>query len=85
MGTVSRVGVGEAKTDLSDLIKRVEAGEKIVITVHGRPAVELVPAVERGGDRRAAAVQAMLDNMPKPSPAGVSQSDLKRMMEEGRR
>ncbi len=38
----------EAKTQLSKLVERAEAGEEIVITRHGEPAARLVP--ERHGD-----------------------------------
>lgn len=34
----------EAKTQLSRLVERVEAGEDIVIARHGRPVARLVPA-----------------------------------------
>ena len=37
------VGVHEAKTHLSQLLRRVAAGEEIVITSGGRPAARLVP------------------------------------------
>ena len=36
------VGTYEAKTRLSELIDKVEAGETVVITRHGRPVVRLV-------------------------------------------
>jgi prevent-host-death family protein len=35
----------EAKTKLSQLVQRAEAGEEIVITRNGNPAVRLVPVV----------------------------------------
>jgi prevent-host-death family protein len=37
------VGVHEAKTHLSRLLRRVAAGEEIVITSSGRPTARLVP------------------------------------------
>ena len=37
-----QIGVFEAKTNLSRLLRRVEAGERFVITRHGRPVAELV-------------------------------------------
>lgn len=37
------VGVHEAKTHLSRLLRRVAEGEEIVITSGGRPAARLVP------------------------------------------
>ena len=36
------VGVGEAKTHLSRLLKQVEAGEEVVIERDGRPVARLV-------------------------------------------
>lgn len=41
MGTV---GLRELRQDASDLVRRVEAGEEITITVSGRPSARLVPA-----------------------------------------
>jgi prevent-host-death family protein len=40
---VTEVGVHEAKTHLSRLLRRVAAGEEVVITSGGRPAAKLVP------------------------------------------
>lgn len=38
------VGVHEAKTQLSDLLRKVEAGQTIIITRHGRAVAELRPS-----------------------------------------
>lgn len=40
---MTEVGVHEAKTHLSRLLRRVAAGEQIIITSGGRPAARLVP------------------------------------------
>ena len=40
MGTV---GLRELRQEASDLVRRVEAGEEITITVSGRPSARLVP------------------------------------------
>lgn len=45
-----QVGVHEAKTTLSELLRRVETGEEVVITRGGEPVAMLVPA-PRHGDR----------------------------------
>jgi len=37
------VGAYEAKTHLSELPEKVEAGEEITITKHGAPLTRLVP------------------------------------------
>lgn len=41
------VGIRQAKIDLSKLVKSVLEGEKVVITNHGKPLVELVPAAHK--------------------------------------
>jgi prevent-host-death family protein len=44
---MAKVGAYEAKTHLPKLLERVEKGERIVITRHGRPVAELVPVARR--------------------------------------
>ncbi|MEX6505473.1 type II toxin-antitoxin system Phd/YefM family antitoxin [Jiella sp. M17.18] len=39
-----KVSVTEAKGQLTDLVRRAEAGEEVVLTRHNRPAVQLVRA-----------------------------------------
>lgn len=41
------IGLFEAKTHLSELVTRAEAGESITITRHGRAVACLVPAMRR--------------------------------------
>ncbi|HSZ06605.1 MAG TPA: type II toxin-antitoxin system prevent-host-death family antitoxin [Solirubrobacteraceae bacterium] len=43
---MARVGMHEAKTHLSRLVERAEAGEDVVIQRNGKPVVRLVPVVE---------------------------------------
>ena len=38
------IGSYDAKTNLSDFLKRVEAGESFTITNRGRPVADLVPS-----------------------------------------
>jgi prevent-host-death family protein len=45
------VGLRELRQQASELIRRVEAGEVVTVTVSGRPAARLVP-VERNRWRR---------------------------------
>ena len=40
---MARVGSFEAKTNLSELLDKVEAGETVTITRHGKPVAQLVP------------------------------------------
>ncbi len=43
------VGLRDAKARLSELVAAAQGGERVVITKHGRPAVELVRCERRGG------------------------------------
>jgi prevent-host-death family protein len=44
---MAEIGAYEAKTHLGQLLERVEKGERFVITRHGRPVAELIPAEGR--------------------------------------
>lgn len=60
------VPVTEAKAQLTELVRRAEEGEDVVLTRHGRPAVRLTP-VFRAPDaaRRRAVLEAVRDAAPK--------------------
>ncbi len=45
-----RISVTDAKGQLTDLVRRAEAGDEVVLTRHGQPAVRLV-AVKASPDR----------------------------------
>jgi prevent-host-death family protein len=66
---VETVNVHEAKTHLSRLLARVEAGERIVIARAGEPIAELVP-VKRSGRRRTPGDDVIVihDNFDDPLP-----------------
>jgi prevent-host-death family protein len=50
---MASAGIRELKDNLSRYIRRIEAGERIAITAHGRVVAELVPpgAAASGGGR----------------------------------
>ena len=41
-----KITVSEAKGQLTELVRRAEAGEEVVLTRHGHPAVRLVPVTQ---------------------------------------
>jgi prevent-host-death family protein len=47
-----QVSVTDAKAQLTDLVRRAEAGDEVILTRHGHAAVRLV-AVNAGPDRKA--------------------------------
>lgn len=49
--TMSTVGLRELRQQASDLVRRVEAGEEVTITVAGRPSARLVPVSSRAWRR----------------------------------
>jgi len=50
------ISVTDAKAQLTELVRRAEAGDEIVLTRHGHPAVRLVPVQETVGPGSAAGV-----------------------------
>jgi prevent-host-death family protein len=42
-GVAMRVSVTEAKGQLTELVRRAEAGDEVILTRHGHAAVRLVP------------------------------------------
>lgn len=44
------ISVSSAKAHLTDLVRRAEAGDEVVLTRHGQPAVRLI-AIKTAGDR----------------------------------
>jgi prevent-host-death family protein len=51
-----RIAVSEAKAQLTDLVRRAERGEEVVLTRHGQAAVKLVPVVAKPTAAEKAAV-----------------------------
>ena len=46
---MTRVGMHEAKTRLSELVKLAEEGEEVVIQRRGKPVARLVPVGDENG------------------------------------
>ena len=77
------VGAYEAKTHLSELLEKVEAGEEITITKHGAPVAKLVPVKkETTPEERLAAIKRIQKLSSGLSLSGLRVKDL---LSEGRR
>ena len=81
---MTAIGTFEAKNKLSELLDRVEAGEEITITRHGKPVARLVaPAMDTERLAKAkAAAESIRKNSIGKSLGGLKIKDL---IEEGRR
>lgn len=76
------IGAFEAKTQLSQLLQRVQAGERFVITRHNRPVAELIPFQRHGADKVREAIEGMKAFQETHRLDGLSVRD---MIEEGRK
>jgi prevent-host-death family protein len=77
------VGAYQAKTHLSELLEKVEAGEEITITKHGAPVAKLVPVKkEVRPEERVAAIDRIQKLATGLSLGGLKVKDLIR---QGRR
>jgi len=73
------ISVSDAKGLLTELVRRAESGEEVVLTRHGRPIVRLVPVQERpsAAERLAAmrAAQAAAQELMTPGPSAARSQD----------
>ncbi|MDN5916940.1 MAG: type II toxin-antitoxin system Phd/YefM family antitoxin [Pseudonocardia sp.] len=74
-----QVNIYDAKTNLSKLIERVEAGEEIVIARSGRPVAHLVP-VPRRPNRSPGSLRGRITIAPDYD---ASDAELADLMEDG--
>jgi prevent-host-death family protein len=56
----NRVNIHEAKTQLSQLLKRVEAGEEVIIAKSGRPVAKLAPLIPEAKERQFGAARGLI-------------------------
>ena len=79
---MSEIGAFEAKTHLPRLLKRVQAGERFVITRHNRPVAELIPFRTHDTGKIRAAIDDLKAFQKTHDLGGLS---VRQMIEEGRR
>ena len=79
---MSEIGAFEAKTHLPRLLKRVQAGERFVITKHNRPVAELIPFRTHDASKIRAAIDDLKAFQKTHDLGGLSE---RQMIEEGRR
>ncbi len=60
------ISVTDAKGQLTELVRRAEAGDEVILTRHGRPAARIVP-VKAAPDRTAR--RALLESLRKSARA----------------
>ncbi len=87
IAAVRSVGAYDAKTHLSDLLDRVERGEQIIITRHGRPVARLIPEGREDIAEALAALDRITARRKALAARGVrlTQTEIRALREEGRR
>jgi prevent-host-death family protein len=84
--TMHEIGAFDAETNLGALLDRVEQGEEVVITRHGKPIARLVPegaAKDRQAARAAAErIRARARAIPRDEAIGIE--EWQRFRNEGR-
>jgi prevent-host-death family protein len=76
------VGASEAKTHLSQLLDRVERGETITTTRHGRPVARLIPIAGSSQDERRRAIAELKELRAGQTLDGLS---VRELIDQGRR
>lgn len=72
------VSVTDAKAQLTELVRRAEEGEEVILTRHGQPAVRLVPArraPDRAARRRALEAARAASAHASPGPCAARSQD----------
>jgi prevent-host-death family protein len=79
----TEIGAFEAKTKLSEILRKVDLGERFTITVRGRAVANIVPTSnDRSKEKVAAAVEALI-NFPRIK--GIPDETVLEWIREGRK
>ena len=73
-----QINIYDAKTQLSKLVERAEAGEEIIIARGGRPAAKLVPFRSKGVKRKPGRMRGRIRlgrDFDSPLPPGLFEGD----------
>jgi prevent-host-death family protein len=82
----SEIGAFEAKNTLGSLLDRVEGGEEIVITRHGKPVARLVPnGVRIDREQAQAALDRIRERARRLGGEKFDWEEVKKLRDEGRR
>ena len=82
---MTAIGVYDAKTQLPKLLERVSRGERFVITKHGRPVAQLVPAESAGEPNMNETIREMQKWQESDGPTLGPALTIRGLREEGRR
>jgi prevent-host-death family protein len=79
---MAEIGAFEAKTHLSRLLDRVERGETVTITRHGKPVARLIPVAGSSREERRRVIAELKQLRARQRLGGLTAREL---IDEGRR
>ena len=77
----NEIGSYDAKTKLPEILRRVESGEKFVITNRGKPIADLIPSRESSQVR----IEAAIRNIMRELKSSMTDEELKQLKDAGRK
>ena len=81
---MERIGIYDARSRLSELVGRVEAGEEVILTRRGQPVVRMVRAEEETRSKARAAAVKRIQALSKRMNLRISRAEVRRAIAKGR-
>lgn len=82
--THTEIGAFEAKTRLSEILRKVEQGERFTITRNGRAIADVIPSESGSPSDLQLQRKAALERFKNPKVVGISHETIRSWIEEGR-
>jgi len=80
----TEVGAFDAKTRLSEILRKVDQGERFRITVRGRAVADVVPVQPPRPVHSPEEIEAAYQRLRNPKIKGISHEEIRAAIEEGR-
>lgn len=81
---MERVGIYDARSRLSELVERAEAGEEVILTRRGQAVARLVRAAEDDRRKARAAAVKRIRDLRKRMNLRISRAEIRRAIATGR-
>jgi prevent-host-death family protein len=82
---MTTVGIFEAKTKFSEIVRKAERGERFTITVNGKAKAQVVPMPAPIAVHSPEEIEAAYQRLRNPRIKGISSEEIRAAIEEGRR
>jgi len=82
---MATVGIFEAKTKFSEIVRKAERGERFTITVNGKAKAQVVPMPAPIAVHSPEEIEAAYQRLRNPRIKGISSEEIRAAIEEGRR